>query len=328
MYRGGCRLVSDKAKRVLLVEDDLETQRIVRAFLSKATFDVVSAERLSEALDRLAQEHFDAVITDLSLPDSRGADTFRKVEESFPDIAVVVLTGSYDESLGIKAVQQGAQDFLLKDQLDLRLLRRSLLYAIERQRLRKGLLNLALRDPLTRLYNRRGLAALAEHQLTLAQREDRTLVAVSVDVDGFKKINDTYGHEEGDRALIRVAKVLRMTFRAPDVLARLGGDEFVVIATTGHPEAIALIAARLRARLKTANRVAGAPYCLSVSIGVSTLAPRPATTPKDVLRAADRAMYDDKRWRRGHGLRVGETSVSSVRRGRRSGNGKARRNNL
>ncbi len=296
--------MGERAKRVLLVEDDPDSVRAIRRCLPEAAFEIVHAPRLDTALSCLAHEHFDAVLTDLSLPDSRGPDTFRRVEEQFPDVPVVVVSGSYDESVGIAALQHGAQDFLRKNQFDGPVLQRSLLHAIARQRLQADLRNLALRDPLTGLYNRRGLSVLAEHQLSLARREGRSLVAVAVDVDGFKGINDTYGHEEGDRALLRMARVLRRTFRGPDVLARVGGDEFVVIAA-GVPgdSAIALIAGRLRAQLKSANRSEGAPH-LSISIGVSTLAPGSATTVKEVLAAADHAMYDDKRRRRGHGLRL------------------------
>jgi diguanylate cyclase (GGDEF)-like protein len=318
--------MGEKPKRVLLVEDDAQTIRMVQECLSESCCEVVEATCLSDALEHLAEDDFDAVVTDLSLPDSRGPETFRIIEEKHPDVAIVVLTGSYDESLGIEAMQQGAQDFLLKDQIDPVLLRRSLLYAIERQKVRKELLSLALRDPLTGLYNRRGLAALAEHQLALGRREGRAIVAVSVDIDAFKEINDAHGHDAGDRVLVRVADVLRRTFRAPDVLARIGGDEFVVIATTEHPEAIPLIAARLRAHLRTANHSARRPDDIAVSIGVSALDPLVATSLNDVLNAADRAMYDDKRWRRGHDLRVTEhPAPAGSRRLHRSRATKARR---
>jgi diguanylate cyclase (GGDEF)-like protein len=305
--------MGERIKRVLLIEDDLDTVRLVRGLLAQAslaTFDLVSVGTLSEALKQLSDGQFDAVLTDLSLPDSRGPDTFRKIEERFPEVPIVVFTGVYDESLGIKALQQGAQDFLTKRPIDLQLLDRAILYAIERQRVRRELEELALQDPLTGLYNRRGLVALAEHQLSMARRERRAIVAVAVDVDGFKHINDDHGHEEGDRALVRIARVLRRTFRAPDVIARIGGDEFVVIAATAHPEAIAVIAARLRAHLRVANRSEGAPYQLSVSIGVSTIDPSGAKL-RDVLHAADLAMYDDKRWRRGQGLRVSERAPTA-----------------
>lgn len=316
--------MGEKPKRVLLVEDDFQTIRMVHECLSDASCEVVEAGRLSQALEHLAADNFDAVVTDLSLPDSRGPETFRIIEARHPDVAIVVLTGSYDESLGIKAMRQGAQDFLLKDQIDPVLLRRSLLYAIERQKVRRELLSLALRDPLTGLYNRRGLAALAEHQLTLGRRDGRAIVAVSVDVDDFKEINDAHGHDAGDRVLVRVADVLRRTFRAPDVLARIGGDEFVVIATTEHPEAIPMIAARLRAHLRSANHSARRPDDISVSIGVSVLDPLVATSLNDVLNAADRAMYDDKRWRRGQGV-AEPPAAAGAQRWQRSRATKARR---
>jgi two-component system cell cycle response regulator len=302
--------MGEKLKRVLLVEDDLDTVSIVRECLSQASFNVAHAGTLSDALERLGGEPFDAIVLDLCLPDSRGPDTFRKVEGKFPNIPVVVLTGAYDESLGVKALQQGAQDFLLKTQFDAHLLRRAITYAIERQRLRSDLVNLSLRDPLTNLYNRRGLSALAEHQLTLAVRDGRIVVVVSVDLDRFKKINDAYGHEEGDRALVLVAEVLRKTFRAPDVLARVGGDEFIVVATTPHVETAATVGTRLRAQLNAATAAAGVRYQLSASVGVSTFVPLVTTTVDELFAAADRAMYADKRSRRSRRLRRVEGHVA------------------
>ena len=96
--------------------------------------------------------------------------------------------------------------------------------------LQSELSSLALTDELTGLYNRRGFICLSEVQLKLARRSGCDMVLFFIDVDGLKQINDSFGHSEGDNALIRTAEVLRMTFRESDVLARIGGDEFGALA--------------------------------------------------------------------------------------------------
>lgn len=131
----------------------------------------------------------------------------------------VVLAECEDELLAIETLRQGAQDFLAKDKLDRPTLVRSLRYSIERHRLQKNLQSLSLADDLTGLYNRRGFMALAEQHLRMIQRKGAALL-IYLDLDDLKKINDSYGHLEGNRALIVTANVLRACFRQSDILAR------------------------------------------------------------------------------------------------------------
>ena len=152
-----------------------------------------------------------------------------KVRAQAPEIPLVILTGLDDESLGLSAVQWGAQDYLVKGHADGNLLARCLLYSIERQRMQATLRNLSLTDPLTGLYNRRGLAALGKQQLKTARRNKSSLSLVLADLDGLKQINDTQGHQQGDAAIIEIANALKETFRQSDILARLGGDEFAAL---------------------------------------------------------------------------------------------------
>jgi PleD family two-component response regulator len=135
------------------------------------------------------------------------------------DMPTVVLAECEDELLAIETLRQGAQDFLAKDKLDRPTLVRSLRYSIERHRLQKNLQSLSLADDLTGLYNRRGFMALAEQHLRMIQRKGAALL-IYLDLDDLKKINDSYGHLEGNRALIVTANVLRACFRQSDILAR------------------------------------------------------------------------------------------------------------
>jgi diguanylate cyclase (GGDEF)-like protein len=288
--------VPGELRRVLLMEDDPDTARVVRLYLESASHEIVQVATLRDALRRLESEAFDAVIADLSLPDSRGGDTFHAILTHAPDTALVVLTATRDDALGIEAVRAGAQEYILKHDLDPRLLQRSLHFAVERARMRADLRDQALRDPLTGLLNRRGFLVLGESQLRLARREGRSALVAFTDADGFKAINDTYGHEAGDRALQRIAAGLQRAFRDSDVVARLGGDEFVTFATSSQPQHPEAVAQRIRRCVGQAPR---GPDDFPLELSVGVVAVDPAETPaiEALLALADRAMYDDKRAR-------------------------------
>ena len=178
--------------RVLLIEDNPADARLIEVLLERvrvANFTLRWEDHLEEGLACLARKNdFDAVLLDLSLPDSQGLDTIVKVRAQAPEIPLVILTGQDDESLGLSAVQWGAQDYLVKGHADGNLLARCLLYSIERQRMQATLRNLSLTDPLTGLYNRRGLAALGKQQLKTARRNKSSLSVVLGYLDGLKQI--------------------------------------------------------------------------------------------------------------------------------------------
>jgi diguanylate cyclase (GGDEF)-like protein len=173
------------------------------------------------------------------------------------------------------------------------LLMRAVHCALKQHVLQTELNNLALTDEITGLYNRRGFLCLSEVQLKLARRSGCDMAMFFVDVDGLKRINDSYGHSEGDSALVRTAEVLRMTFRKSDVLARLGGDEFGALAIEASGCSKAAILARLRENLETVN--AREPRCtLSLSVGVAQFAFENGSIA-ELMSQADQAMYRAKR---------------------------------
>jgi diguanylate cyclase (GGDEF)-like protein/PAS domain S-box-containing protein len=155
---------------------------------------------------------------------------------------------------------------------------------------------LTLVDELTGLYNRRGFLMLAEQHMRLIKRGGPVSILVSIDLDGFKGVNDVYGHAEGDVALRRVANVLRIAFRDSDIIARFGGDEFVVLALDCGEMRDALIE-RVMTALEADNIRAARPYSLSLSIGTARFDPF-ARVPIDQLMAeADVKLYEEKRRR-------------------------------
>jgi diguanylate cyclase (GGDEF)-like protein len=166
--------------------------------------------------------------------------------------------------------------------------------AVKQALLDRELRHLALTDDLTCLFNRRGFFAAATQQLKLAQRNGQSLLLLFCDVDNLKKINDTFGHQEGDLALIRTADALEQSFRGSDILSRLGGDEFVVLASETSNQTQEIILRRLEKNLKKSSATE-ARYALSLCVGVARFDPKRATTLGELMVQADKAMYEKKR---------------------------------
>lgn len=288
--------------KVLLVESDREYLDELRGRLgdvrSGTGIDLEWVGELSQALARLTQGGIDAVLLDLELPDSEGMVTFERMYAFAPDVPIIVLTDIADEEVAMSTVQGGAQEFLVKDELVPSVLGRSVRHAIERHRLLSALRSLSLIDDLTGLYNRRGFADLGEQYLKLARRTARGVTMVFLDLDRFKTINDSLGHHVGDRALMKVADILRATFRRSDIVARLGGDEFAVLALEASGESADLLLDRLRERFREFNRTSREPYQLAVSIGMARHDGDSRIRLEDLLAEADNAMYEEKRGRR------------------------------
>ena len=284
--------------RVLMIEDNEDDVLFLRESLRDiaGAAEVEWARSLAAGLLQLAKGGVDVVLLDLKLPDSDGLDTFADLHAHHPDLPVVVLTGCADETVALTAVQAGAPDYLVKGRINGHWLMQSLRYAVERQRAREALRTLSLVDELTGLLNRRAFLLSAEQQLKLSQRTRRGLWLLYGDLDGFKRINDTYGHPEGDRALRAVAAVLSASVRASDLVARLGGDEFVLLAVNARGEADTL-AARVQHNLTCHAAGNALPYALDMSLGVARADPSTPQTVEDLLKVADRDLYRAKQSR-------------------------------
>ena len=165
----------------------------------------------------------------------------------------------------------------------------------ERKRMEEQIHSLSITDTHTGLHNRRGFLTLAEQQLKFSDRHQRDMLLFFADLDGMKRINDTLGHEEGDRALIDVATILRETFRSSDIIARIGGDEFAVLAidATGiSPETIMI---RLQNQINEHNKKEKRHYKISISMGIARYDPENPCSLDDLMSRADKLMYKQKR---------------------------------
>lgn len=167
----------------------------------------------------------------------------------------------------------------------------------ELKQMEDTLMALSLTDDLTGLYNRRGFLALALQELKVAKRLNKGLFVLYADLDNLKWINDTYGHQEGDRALQETGRILRNSCRDSDIVARFGGDEFVVLQIEAAETGMELLAERLRKNLGRYNSEGNQGYTLSLSTGTAWCDPGTPCSIEELLVQADRSMYEQKRLR-------------------------------
>ncbi len=282
---------------ILLVEENTGDIRLFRESLvevGESLYDLTCVRQLDDTINHLDEEKYDIVIMDLSLPDSQGFNTFISVRMHAPNIPIIVLTGNKDEDLAVKALQNGAQDYLMKGQLDGRLLRRSIRYAIERNHARQKEHRLAYFDALTDLPNRQLFLDRLSQSLSHADRYDQKVALMFIDLDGFKLVNDSMGHDMGDLLLQAVGRRLEDCLRKSDTVARIGGDEFTcILQDIEEPENVNIVAKKVIRALTSPFNLKGHEIRISGSIGVS-LFPDDTENIEELIKKADTAMYRAK----------------------------------
>ncbi len=283
--------------KVLLVEDDDLDAHLTQDILAEWSieqFAVTHVARLSEALTRLGKERFDAVLLDLSLPDGYGLTTLRQVQAASPTIPIIVLSGVSDQTLALQAVQNGAQDYLVKGQSQPELLTRSIRYAMERKRAEERLMYLAQYDHLTGLVNRTLFRDRLVQAMARSKRLQQPLGLMLLDLDRFKAVNDTMGHSVGDQLLKAVADRLQACIREVDTVARMGGDEFTIILEGLSSDSdISMVAQRITKSLAEPFQLKDHTASIGASIGI-TVYPSDDHEIDELLKHADAAMYRAK----------------------------------
>jgi two-component system cell cycle response regulator len=285
---------------VIVAESADTTRADLLSRLGERGHRVAGAADAEQALALLRGEAPDVVLLDHELPGLRGMELLDRLREheELAAMPVIMLTSSHAPDLLVEALRRGAHDFLRKPfdpaELDARVIA-----ALRVKRLHDALLEAnrrlarqALTDDLTALANRRHGAHQLEREVALCVRHRRVLALVRVDVDHFKAINDTHGHQAGDQVLADVARRLAGAVRGGDELARWGGDEFVAILPgTDKPGALRA-AERLRAAVAAAPvQAAETELAVTVSVGWAHWS---GDTPDDLLARADRALYRAK----------------------------------
>lgn len=325
--------IKQKQIKTLLVEDNEGDAFLLKKQLtySKEThFDLTHVDRLSIAVKLLQRELFDVILLDLSLPDSNGLETFLSLKTIAPHLPIVLLTGLNDESLALKAVREGAQDYLIKGQATTEVLIRSVNYAIERmhhlekihqsevrlqqinqqlaqqvknhtselefrnQELKKLFLH-ATTDKVTGIANRYRLEDFLQREWGNAIRNQISVSVIMIDIDRFKQYNDTYGHQAGDHCLRQVAQTINNTVRRPkDLAARYGGEEFIVVLSDVSPDGAITVAENIRSQVKALaipHTTTEVNDYVTVSLGVSHTIPTINSQVEGLILAADKALY-------------------------------------
>ncbi len=280
--------------RVLVVSAEEELLEIVRDLLARAerpSFRVDGAPSADAALRRLAASRYDVVLVDEHLPDRDGIELVGIFERRGIRVPIVLMSEDVDRIDPAAAIDLGIGDLLEKEELEVGRLVRSLRFAIARRKLTDRLDHLAQYDELTGLANRSLFKDRLQQAIAAAHRH-RTYVAVMIlDLDGFKAVNDTFGHAAGDRLLRIVADRLRSCVRATDTVARLGGDEFAILLDNlARPERAAVVARKILEALEPPIGLEGKEVRIGGSLGVA-LYPSDARDPQILVRLADAAMY-------------------------------------
>jgi diguanylate cyclase (GGDEF)-like protein len=279
--------------KVLVVDDDESIRSLMVTLLAQKGHHCETAMNGLEALDRIGKTEIDAVITDLVMPEMDGISLTKELLKRYQSLPVMTVTGYADEYSAETAMASGAREFIKKPFSNTEFIIR-FDKMMREHRAEETLLVLSLTDDLTGLYNRRRFFVLTEQYLKVALRTKKRLLLLFIDMDELKWINDHYGHNEGDQALVEFAKILQQSFRESDIIARIGGDEFVVLFVSTDEKSERLLT-RLHENLKAYNDQRSRRYPLSISVGTAQFDPESPVSIDELLSEADASMYAQKR---------------------------------
>jgi diguanylate cyclase (GGDEF)-like protein len=290
--------------RILLVDDDVNYRTYVAALTRRLGFWVDTADDGQACLDRLLHGTYEMAIIDHEMPRLNGIETISRIraKDATKTLYAVMLTSREDVDTKLTALDAGFDDFLTKTSSEREIVAK--LTAGRRLAARqrtmdiaiRDLYGLATRDDLTGAFNRRFFISEAERMLA----EGVVMNVVLLDLDGFKHVNDTYGHLAGDQVLRDVATALHTNTRVEDVVARFGGDEFVIAVPHLDVPTLERICERLSHAVAAIEwSVADATFRVGVSAGIASSRLLDAPTLVQLMTAADRDMYKNK-WLRKH----------------------------
>lgn len=302
MSEESAQTVASTSKPPILIVDDSATIRMTLSRAVKDEFQPVEAVNGEQAWAFLSGDpRIELVITDLSMPELDGFGLIKRIRESVVsricNIPVIVVTGADDTDAREKAFKAGANDFLTKnsDRVELlaRLRAHQKLAATIRQleESQRVLREQANTDPLTNLANRRFFTQIANKELALMRRQKEHFAVLMMDIDHFKSINDTYGHQAGDYVLTQVAQTLYGCVREEDMLARIGGEEFVVGSPYLNRLAAIVLAERLRKAVESKVIIfEGNQIPVTMSLGIAAR-PQDGDELDELIATADERLY-------------------------------------
>lgn len=282
---------------LLLVEDNPKEALVIKNMLKEGLqnqFTLKHSRSLSDALDLIQQNQFQAIILDSHLPDGKSFESIPQFLQFCPDAPILILSGVEEEDQAIQAVKSGVQDYLIKGQTSSSTLCRAIRYAMERQRATQRITQLAHYDHLTGLANRGLFYERLNCAVARCHRNDTAIALMFLDLDHFKDINDTLGHDCGDSLLKTVAARIKKCIREIDTGVRLGGDEFaVLLEQIVSIEDVASVAQRILHLLAQPVIIKQHQLHVTGSLGI-TIYPWDSANPQELLSHADAAMYRAK----------------------------------
>ena len=280
-------------KTILIIDDVAANVHTLMALLGEE-YDLLGSLDGEEALAILEEETVDLILLDILMPGMDGLEVCRRIkaDEKTRDIPVIFITVKTDEDSIVAAYDLGGADYITKPFLAREVLSR-VKKELKFQEMMQELALLASTDPMTRLYNRRYFSRIARHALALAKREKESLSVIMLDIDHFKYINDTYGHQVGDQVIILLAETITEQLRQSDFAARFGGEEFVILLPSTSLASARGIAEKLRKTVETLTykSAEGIAIHFTISLGVSTVDILTEDSVEPALKRADDAMY-------------------------------------
>ena len=274
---------------ILCVDDNRGIRELLQVIVAGLGHNSVTAMDGIEALGRLKDNTFDIVITDLKMPRMDGIELIKKIRTDFNHVDVIAITGYQMTYKYTELIALGASDFISKpfkvNELEAKISR-----IIRERELRAELEWLSNRDGLTGLHNRRSFDSSLKHEASRALRQNYSLYLLLIDLDGLKACNDEYGHQQGDKLLIELGKIILSNVRkSVDSAYRYGGDEFAIILPHANRQQALMVAERLL--VKYNNRDLSPS---SLSIGLAKLDGSLETLQQDLeslIGNADQALY-------------------------------------
>ncbi len=289
--------------RTLLIIDD---SAVIRRQISETIANnhlfqkVLQASSGVEGFKLLVNNHVDLILCDIEMPGIDGLKFLALLQsrEDLRDKPIIMLTSHKDVATKVRGLESGASDYITKPFEPQELIARLKIHLQlktlqdELRRSNRLLMELSQTDPLTRLHNRRSLTELLENEVNRCHRKLAPCSLIMCDIDHFKKVNDEYGHQAGDEALVAVADLLREHLRPYDLAARYGGEEFcLVLPETNLTQAVE-VAERIRKRTECFNFKGNlATLRLTISLGVATISGTSEKSEKELIRMADEALY-------------------------------------
>ncbi|HXI01974.1 MAG TPA: diguanylate cyclase [Candidatus Saccharimonadales bacterium] len=282
---------------ILLVDDEEANLYALRLILESKGYRCIERSSGEEAIEAAVESKPDVILLDIQMPDMDGYAVCRKLKADgrTAHVPIVFLTARYrDHSEIARGLEVGAYDYVTKP-FDTAELTARIGVMMRIRRAEDEARQASLTDSLTGLHNRRFLHHRLDEELSRSERHGVPLSAVMLDLDHFKKINDSHGHAVGDNALRDVAAILRKHIRKSDIAVRYGGEEFVLVLFSTDAEAARMVAERVRADVEQlAVRHAGGEVHLTVSVGIASFPENGIKTVDDLMRRADEALYKAK----------------------------------